>query len=481
MIGGGWAGIAAVVELTARLGDGRGVQIFEAGRRLGGRARAVFAEGDLALLNHAPLYPLGPSPASGKGAIFTTPTSGRGFNPPSPACGRGAGGEGSNGHDETSTTTLDEGQHILLGAYRETLDLMRRIGVNPETVLQRLPLTIQDNRGFCLSLPRLPAPLHLAAGLLMAKGIGWGEKFRALKFAPALHNAPNDGQSAAEWLAAHGQNSQLRERLWNPLCLAALNIPAERASARIFWNVLNDSLNSPDPGATDLLLPRVSLSALLPDPAADWLHARGVQIHFGQRIRRLEAMEEGGWRLFHREGVTTCRNVILAVAPQHLPALLEGSGVSLPAYDYEPIGTVYLRYPPQVALPFPLMALSGGVGQWLIDRGGGLLAASLSGRGAWTALPKAELIATLHREILSCIASQVDAECPPPSCHVTITRRATFSCTPGLARVPSKTRWPTLWIAGDHTWQNYPATLEGAVRSGLWAARRILEAQQTIA
>ena len=117
VIGGGWAGIAAAVELT---GSGHPVTLFEAGRVLGGRARSVSLDG----------------------------------------------------------RTLDNGQHILLGAYRDTLDLMRRVGADPEQLFDRRPLQVIDRPGFRLSLPKLPAPFNLAWGLLSSPGVSWREKIR---------------------------------------------------------------------------------------------------------------------------------------------------------------------------------------------------------------------------------------------------------------------------------------------------------------
>ncbi|MDR2164504.1 MAG: hydroxysqualene dehydroxylase HpnE [Zoogloeaceae bacterium] len=418
IVGGGWAGIAAAVELAEHLGERASIHLLEAGRRLGGRARSTnWRDGDFGI--------------------------------------------------------LDEGQHMLLGAYRETLALMRRVGVAPETVLRRLPLTIRSwPRGPQFSNGNLPAPLGLCLGLLRARGIGWREKYHAARFGKILMNcrhAPREDQGVTEWLAENGQTGTLRDHFWRPLCLAALNTPPERASARLLFNVLHDSLGSREAGATDLLLPVAPLSQILPDPAADWLRARGVHIHLGTRVRQLRATA-AGWQLRHREGEIVSNMVILAVAPQHLPALATHAGLSLPDYQFEPIGTLYFRHATRTALPFPLMALAGGMGQWLVDRGNGILAASLSGRGAWTTMPKAELAAALHREIAPLIGGNA-AVLPP--CRMFTARRATFSATPGLIRVAADTPWPTLWIAGDHTWRAYPATLEGAVRSGLNAARQV--------
>lgn len=401
IIGGGWAGIAAAVELVQR---GAQVTLFEAGRQLGGRARRASIPG----------------------------------------------------------ADLDNGQHILLGAYRDTLALMATIGADPEQLLRRLPLRVEDNRGFCLALPQLPPPFNLAWGLLTARGVSLGEKLRTALWMQGLKwrrfKLPAD-TSVAAWLDSAGQTGTLRRHLWEPLCLAALNTPAEQASAQIFAHVLRDSLGSPEAGATDLLLPRGTLSDLIPDPASNWLLARGADLRTGQRVRQLERGHDG----WHVAG-ETFDQVIIAVAPHHLRALLPELG-KVPD-RFEPIGTVYFHYPAGTTLPYPLMALQGGVGQWLVDRGQGVLAASLSGHGNWENLEDEALALALHQEM--------QQPGPLPPYRVIREQRATFACHPDQPRPGCHTPYPSLFLAGDYTWADYPATLEGAVRSGIAAANACL-------
>lgn len=404
VIGGGWAGLAAAVEATRM---GAQVTLFEAGRGLGGRARCVALDGQ----------------------------------------------------------RLDNGQHILLGAYRSTLDLMRQVGADPERLLARHPLQVCDNTGFKLALPRLPAPLHVAFGLLGARGVGLAEKLRTAAWMQGVQwrgfRLAAD-TSVAAWLDAAGQTGHLRRHLWEPLCLAALNTRPEHASAQLFANVLRDSLGSACRADTDLLLPRVDLGQLLPEPAAAWLHRQGCDLRLGRRVHQLAPGESG---------VTVDREsfdgVILATAPQHAAALSPGLGID---FTYEAIATVYLRYPEKTALPFPLLSLHGKIGQWVVDRGNGLLAGVFSGHGAWEALDDTALADALHTEL---------GLQPAPAWHRIIReKRATFSARPGLAFPKARPDWrtshPGLVLAGDYTWSDYPATLEGAVRSGQRAARALL-------
>lgn len=400
VIGGGWAGIAAAVELTA---SGVDTTLYEAGRVLGGRARSVSIDG----------------------------------------------------------RTLDNGQHILLGAYRETLALMRQVGADPERLLERRPLQVVDGAGFHLALPQWPAPLNVAWGLLTAKGVGWHEKLATAWWMQGIKarrfRLQRDG-TVAEWLDAAGQTGTLRRQFWEPLCLAALNIPAERAAAQVFANVLRDSLGSARREDTDLLLPRVDLGRLLPEPAARWLTANSATLQFGTRIESIDIA---------KDKLTVAGNtydaVVISTAPQHAGKLWPAMGIT---YDYEPIATVYLQFGAKTLLPFPLFKQSGKHGQWAVDRGNGLLACVLSGHGNWEALADAELSATLHDELG--ITEKADWH------KVIREKRATFSCRPGIARPDCATAHPRIVLAGDYTWAEYPATLEGAVRSGRRAAHVLL-------
>ena len=313
VIGGGWAGLAAAVELVAA---GAGVTVFEAAKQLGGRARSVETHGHL----------------------------------------------------------LDNGQHLLIGAYRETLRLMQTVGANPEHLLRRLPLELHyPGAGFRLRLPRLPAPLNLAIGLFAAHGAGLGEKFAAVRFMRTLqgcnYRLTTDG-TVAELLDRHGQQGRLRRYLWEPLCLSALNTAAQHASAQIFANVLRDSLGGAR-ADTDLLLPAADLGRIFPSAAAEFIHANGGKIRLATRVEQIRPPLRIEGELIDR--------VIIAVAPQHAASLLAGQpetaaiATMLADYTYEPIGTAYAGYPPEVSLPCPMLGLDGGhegrLGQWVFDRG----------------------------------------------------------------------------------------------------------------
>jgi squalene-associated FAD-dependent desaturase len=417
VIGAGWAGLAAAITL-ARQSPRHEIHLFEAGQRPGGRARAL------------------PSPSR-----------------------------------------LDNGQHLLSGAYGQCLALMRQIGIDPEARLRRLPLEIRTADGsFGLKLPHLPSPFHLLAGLFLARGVPISEKLAAFRWLARLRKngfqpGPNPaagpgGMPAADLPASRflddaGQHGALRGKLWNPLCRAALNTAPEHASARLFCKTLTDTVGAARE-ASDLLLPLCTLSELFPDDAARWLSRQGVQLHFSCRIKQV-AQQASGWAI---DGASFDA-AILATAPQHLPALLPDPAF-LPCYAYEPTGTLYFFYPPDVRLPCPLIELPEA---WLIDRGGGTLATAFSGHGGWEALQPHALALQTHAQITQIPA--LAGQALPPF-KLLIEKKAVIAAEPGGLRCPQETPWPGLSIAGDHVFSEYPATLEGAVRSGILAAERCL-------
>ena len=426
IIGAGYAGMAAACELAQ---SGLSATVFEASRTLGGRARAV-----------------------------TLPDA-----------------------------TVDNGQHILIGAYRETLRLMKQVGLDPEQALLRLPLTLDFPGELRIAAPVLPAPLHLAWALLAARGLGWADKLAAIRFMQAMKarrfQLPHDlplSHLLDEWQ----QPPRLRQYLWDNLCVAALNTPADAASAQTFLNVLRDTLAA-GRQASDLLLPRTDLSALFPDAAARHLiecSGDPQTIRRATPIRQITPQPRGGYLLHDKTGeIGQYTHLILATAPHHVSDLLpknhqlDNLQKQLAAFRYQPILTAYLAYPETTRLPQPMLGHTQGITQWLFDRGrlggpAGLLAAVVSAEGPHLALDHDTLCTRIEEEIRSTHRMTL----PPARWRKVITeKRATWSCVPGLERPGNSTPLPGLWLAGDYTAGDYPGTIEMAIRSGLSAARQL--------
>ncbi|MQA37201.1 hydroxysqualene dehydroxylase HpnE [Rugamonas aquatica] len=437
VIGGGWAGCAAAVELARA---GYKVTLFEAARTLGGRARRI----------------------------------------------------------ETDQRHLDNGQHILLGAYSATLRLMKLAGVDRDQALLSLPLQMRyppGTGGMDFLAPRLPAPLHLALALLRAQGLERADKLSLARFSTTarwmgwrLHT----DCTVSELLERFDQTPRLIQLMWRPLCLAALNTPPERASAQIFLNVLRDSLGAKR-SASDMLLPRADLSALLPEAAGALVEAHGGSIRTGAKVRALRSIEGRLWQLDISGAAvggnwsTYFSGVVLATGASQAAALLheipdcDTSTVcsQLIAFESEAITTCYLQYDTATRLDLPFFALLDDPdnhqwGQFVFDRGqldagqAGLLAVVISASGS-AAAQSQDLLAEAVAVQLA-VAFQRPELGRPQWFKVITEKRATYACTPGLLRPSNDSGLPGLAIAGDYTAGDYPATLESAVRSGVAAA-----------
>ena len=427
VIGGGWAGCAAAVTLTQ---NGHQVSLFESAKTLGGRARGV----------------------------------------------------------EINGLTVDNGQHILLGAYQQSLKLMKTVGVDLNAAFLRLPLQMiypEHDNGMHFVAPRLPAPLHLLMALWRATGLRREDKLALARFSSTARWMGwqlNTDCTVTELLQRFDQTDRLCRLMWNPLCIAALNTPAERASAQVFLNVLRDSLGA-SRAASDMLLPRLNLSALFPQKAAEFIQSHGAEVACSSAIKTIRKDDASRWIMESaQQQEQTFDGVIIATDATNAQRLLSNTGLTLPSLTYEAITSCYLQYAAGTRLPRPMYALSDNPqqqrwGQYVFDRGqlhddqSGLFAIVISAP---------ENHQQDHLSLANSIASQLAdsfrrTELASPQWHQIITeKRATFSCTPALQRPPNSTGIPGLTLAGDYTQGDYPATLEGAIRSGIHAATEVI-------
>lgn len=412
VVGAGWAGLAAAVRAVQ---DGHQVTVFEAARTPGGRAR---------------------------GLEITLP--------------------------DGRSVTVDNGQHILIGAYTESLRLMREVGVDVKASLQRLPLTLQFPDGTGLRLPELPVPLDVLAGILRNRAWPLRERLGLLRAALGWKLA---GFRCADTLSVAALCAELGPRvqaeLIEPLCVSALNTPADQASARVFLRVLHDALFAVR-GGSQLLLPRADLGALFPQAAIAWLQAHGATVHSGSRITALQ--QDGvGWLLDSQRFDAVLLACSSTEAARLAAPLNPSWAATAEALHFEAITTVY-AWAQNARLTAPMLTLRPAAqqpAQFVFDRGqlggpAGLLAFVLSASQGERDAQQQQVLAQAQAQLgLDLQAVQTVVE-----------KRATFACTPGLQRPPQAVAQGLL-ACGDYIEGPYPATLEGAVRSGLAAAQAL--------
>jgi hydroxysqualene dehydroxylase len=418
IIGGGLAGLSAATKLAEA---GIDVTLFEAAPQLGGRARSVVWKGQ----------------------------------------------------------RLDNGQHILLGAYQQTLKLMASVDVDEKNVLLRLPLALNMHESFILKAKNLPAPLHLLFGLLSAKGLSWAERFAAIRFfvwLKAIRFKLSQDKPLLDLLIQKKQPTKLIKWLWEPLSLAALNTPVATASAQTYLNVLRDSFNQ-NKKDSDLLLPKVDLSTLFSEPLAEYIKKNGGKIGLSSAVSHIEQTANGFSLNIANKESTTFSHVVIATSPHHVHPIISQLDIArYAAFDYQPIYTVYIQYPSYIKLPNVMIGFTQGLTQWAFDRGqlcdqDGLIAVVISAEGAHQILSQQALAESVIDELRVAFPYL-----PNPQWHKVIAeKRATFACNSGLKRPKQRTQIANLFLAGDYTEGDYPATIEGAIRSGLSSAQLILQ------
>jgi squalene-associated FAD-dependent desaturase len=439
VIGAGLAGLSAAVRLV---GGGARVLVLEARRHLGGRATA-----------------------------FRDPQTGE---------------------------WVDNGQHLLLGCYRETLAFLDAVGARDRVAVQRsleVPFVDDDGRASTLRCPTLPSPWHLIGGVLEWDALPARDRFAALHLVGAVRlalaelrggdcHAASPGETVENWLVRNGQTARLREMLWDPLAIAALNQSPARAAAPYFSRVLAEMLAAGSQGSA-IVLPLVPLHEMFAEPARRWLEARGSCVLTGAPARvRVHDGRLGGVQA--ADGRLDADSVVVA-APWHaLPALVDGDTAPLSGIldaasrtMASPIVTVNLwTHGPTLRAPF--VGLPGRTVQWVFDKRAilgrrashlSLVSSAADHLASWTS----DAIVRLAVEEVSNALPEM-RENRIVRATVVRERRATFSLAPGQPQRPGvRTPVAGLFLAGDWIDTGLPGTIESAVRSGHAAADAILE------
>ncbi len=433
IIGGGWSGLAAAVTLSDA---GIPVCLHESSPQLGGRARTI----------------------------------------------------------QWGPLSVDNGQHLMIGAYQQMLQLLQLMEADTQTLFKRLPhhMLMLDARdgstAFELELPSFPAPLHLLVGVMRNQQLGLLDKFRLLwRFDRLLKTELTSDMSVNDWLASANLPNAYVESLIKPVCLAAMTTHSHEASARSFQSVLRQTFNGPAEW-TDLLIPCQPLGEVFPEIAARYILANGGEIHTRNRLRqihtegdKLKAIEVDGEQI-------PVERVILATPPSVTASLLSPHAVTasisqqLEKLTYEPVTTAYLRFQRPVKLPAPMTGIINGTAEWLFERPEGgeqtLLAAVISAPGPQLLDNTDAVIEAILRDIsntLGPLPELLDSK-------LITDKRATLRCHTHVDnyRPGMDTPLQNLKLCGDYVYieenndAGLPSTLEGALRCGVKCAQTFI-------
>lgn len=440
IVGGGWAGLAAAVKLSSQ---GIPVTLLESAKQFGGRARRSAFKPNVVL---------------DKGI-------------------------------DSNHLAVDNGQHILIGAYRSTLSLLKTIGVSERKLFRRHALYMhmlkQQEKPLRLKVGRLPAPIHLITGLLTATGLSRADKISALRFSRELariHYQLKQDVSCKDLFEAHQQSERLVSAIWEPLCLAALNTQISEASAQLFLYTIRDSF-SVNRSDSDYLFPRHDLGSVFPEPAIDYIERQGGHVRLAARVEQLHFQDNQLVGVSLEDERIDTRHAILATSFSGSCRLMRGHPLLDPLCDdlsklqTNPICTVYLHYPERVSMGREITGFLSSVSQWAIDRSlcgnPGLIGVVISADGQHMALNNEQLAQRVIEEMAAFFPKWPK----PVDCMVVREKNATFKSTvqSNQLRPDNKTPVNGLYLAGDYTHTGLPATLEGSLRSGLRSAELLAQ------
>jgi squalene-associated FAD-dependent desaturase len=404
----------------------------------------------------------------------------------------GLGGRATAFRDPETGERVDNGQHIMMGCYDESLRFLDRINARDRVHVQSslaVPMIDRHGHPTTLRLPPLPAPFHLLGGVFAWEALSWRERLSVLRLGRPLARRRLDGDltreglSVRNWLTTHGQAPRLIELLWEPLALAALNQSIDQAAAAPFMTVLS-RMFGPESDRAALILPAVPLDEMYAEPARAWLEARGHDV----RTRSPAHIRVDG----HRAAGVTVRGeridapAVVSAVPWHALEALFDRGVppaiadtvqQASAMASSPIVTVNLWYDRPVT-EAAIVGLPGRRFQWVFDKRGddpraaSRLSVVASGADDIAALTNEQAVSAARAEVESALPAARRARLRKGT--AVRERRSTFSLAPGQPPRPgARTALEGFYLAGDWTDTGLPATIESAVMSGHAAARLV--------
>lgn len=429
IVGGGWAGLAAAVELTQKQIP---VLIIEAAKQLGGRTRRIhFAD-----------------------------------------------------------RAVDYGQHILFGGFRQILDLLETMAIPTAKVFNRSSYELIHRYAMegelSFKLPSLPYPLKMLVGLGLARGLCWSDKICILRFLAYLRKQSYPqvpDQPLLPALQSGQQSASSIKRFWQPLCRLLMSTDLDTASFNIFASIMNTLILSGNDHA-DMLIPHGELSRVLADPAADYIEQHGGQIHLGHQVTGLHIEGDRVTGVQVEDQSVAGSHVILTSPASALPAMfaphehLQAIARQASNIPYREILQVYLHYPSKTVLPAPFICLPGPLTSFIADKRHqgcpGIMAVTVDGN--------LEALGCSEEEMLARTIAEVAAQFPhwePPSAHLLMpVKDAAVKCSPELDTLRPDIATPVsgLWLAGEYVAGDPWPSLDNAVATGRRCARQVIAA-----
>lgn len=381
---------------------------------------------------------------------------------------------------------VDNGQHIGLGAYHTLRSILAELGLDENQLFKILPMEIFNlsKQALHLKLPALPKPYNLIVGVLTAHNLPWHAKLEILKFAIHLNRIkfklPVDC-TVLQLLQNYHQSVYVIEHIWEPIALAAMTTAIDKASAQIFCNILAQVFCT-NPSFSNWYLPAVDLSNLLPVYLTEYLNQRGNDIIFNQSIKKIQINADDTVNVWSNSLSWNANRIVLATSPWQTMKLLhehpelEKCVQDLQQFNYEPITNIYFQYSQPVRLPYPMLGILNASCHWIFDRvfvsQPNILCAVITGTTSMEFCTQ-EL---LSKQVLQDICKHFPHLASPIATKVICEKRAAFTCDVTIQRFrpQARTALKNLFLCGDYLQTGLPATLEGALLSGIQTALEIL-------
>jgi squalene-associated FAD-dependent desaturase len=409
------------------------------------------------------------------------------------------GGRASSYEHPGTGEIIDNCQHVLLGNCVNLIDLYRRLSVSDAIRwFDRLTFIEPGGRRSILQPGFLPAPFHSMRAFLRAPAFSFADKLAIGRGMSAfLIGIPGDSEeNFAHWLARHGQTDRAIDRFWKPVLVSALNEDPEHMSVHYAGQVIRKSLLL-SPGAGRMGVPAIPLSELY-GRAIEYMESRGGEVDLNAAPETFAwSAETQQWTVTTRGQSLTSDAVVLALAfeglSKLLPALPQNAGAEqlakdLGSFGHSPITGIHLWFDRQITDLDHAILLDATI-QWMFHKSrlqpekrrgepGSYVELVVSASKSMVEMQRQEIIDLALRELAEFFPLVAQAKLLKAAVVKEV--RATYSIRPQLDRLrpTSVSPWPRIFLAGDWIATGWPATMEGAVRSGYLAAEAISRAGQ---